>query len=730
MAYDRINWENTPSHVTPLSAENLNTMDEAIDNIDEELNRVGVKAINLEARMDTAETNITNIDEELTEQDTYAKGMGAKTLQHETDIATLQGQVTTIISGATPAGNEVTDIRTAENGTTYDTAGNAVRAQVRQMIEVQDTQPTDPGNKLWIDESGYDDETQVPTWEEFSELKSDLINIDKIPLSYTLTPGKGINYSTGEEGNNSGMSATSFIQIDMFDTIEYRRIGLSSSGSFGIAFYDSNKTYISGRNSQTNTGSLSYVRNNIITVPDNVKYVRFTTLSNTETKGEFFAYGYFPIAEGQRNATKMQELTTGNVQITGFKSGAILLNGETADIDTPVTIQNSGTFRCAVVPCQEGDVFTITATGNSTAHAYGFLDTNKNVISTSGASTSEVNTIVYAPEGSAYLVINDVYDGVSFTGVPLHMRVKTTPFRAKITEFERFTITNDVSWWAFGSTTVGNTEPQNPVNTRCIIALPDSYSADGNPVPLIMFGHGAGGYITDSSWYGNSGNFLTMIRAFTSAGFAVFDVDNTRGREGGFPDWGCFPLMTAYVKAWEYIKKNYNVQHELFVVSDSMGTAASLNMLKWYGNHIRTAIQIAPRPICKQRYATLSDQVKKEMLVAYGIEPDTILDDETFVIPDDSVFTDDYIGFYHWENIVTVDEKPVLMNLNFPPIKVIVGGADTNFLTETREYYQALKNAGNVVNYREVAGAEHNISFLPNYSGLTTEAVNWLKRFI
>jgi len=303
-------------------------------------------------------------------------------------------------------------------------------------------------------------------------------------------------------------------------------------------------------------------------------------------------------------------------------------------------------------------------------------------------------------------------------------------YKQKIAEFERFTIINDRSWGAIGVTTAANVEAQNPVPTKCVIALPDNYSPTGEPVPLIMFGHGAGGYITDTSWYGNSGNFLNMIRNFVNAGFAVFDVDNTMAQEGGFADWGCLPLMTSYIKAWEYIKQNYNVQHDLFIVSDSMGTCASLNMLKWYGNRIRTAIQIAPRPISKYRYATQTDIKKKEMLVAYGIEPESILSDDTFVIPDDSVFTDDYKGFYHYENIVDVNGTKVIPNFMIPPIKVLVGGSDTDFLTEVRTFYTALRNSGNYVDYREVAGADHNISFLPNYPDLTTEAVNWLKRFV
>ena len=34
MAYTRVNWQNSPSHATPLSAENLNVMDEGIYDLD------------------------------------------------------------------------------------------------------------------------------------------------------------------------------------------------------------------------------------------------------------------------------------------------------------------------------------------------------------------------------------------------------------------------------------------------------------------------------------------------------------------------------------------------------------------------------------------------------------------------------------------------------------------------------------------------------------------------
>ena len=60
MAYDRINWENAPSTETPLSAENLNTMDNALANIDERVSATAeaIESVQrdvsfLDARIDT-----------------------------------------------------------------------------------------------------------------------------------------------------------------------------------------------------------------------------------------------------------------------------------------------------------------------------------------------------------------------------------------------------------------------------------------------------------------------------------------------------------------------------------------------------------------------------------------------------------------------------------------------------------------------------------------------------
>lgn len=278
----------------------------------------------------------------------------------------------------------------------------------------------------------------------------------------------------------------------------------------------------------------------------------------------------------------------------------------------------------------------------------------------------------------------------------------------------RFTVKTDLNWYNTTSTAIDTGETANEVDIKCVIALPYSYSVNGKPTPLIMFGHGASAQITDSLWYTDSSNFANLINAFTSAGYAVFDVNNTRNASGGFPDWGSLPLMTAYIHAWEYIKQNYNVEDRLYIFSDSMGTCAALNMLKWYSSQIITAIMSAPRPICKTRYEDFTGTNKTNFEAAFGITT--------------GAWEDRLNGFNHYENIVTINGTDYVSE-RFPPVKVMVGQADTGFLSEARAYYAALANSGNVVNYREVAGADHaKMSFLSD-NALRAEAIAWFNRF-
>lgn len=311
-------------------------------------------------------------------------------------------------------------------------------------------------------------------------------------------------------------------------------------------------------------------------------------------------------------------------------------------------------------------------------------------------------------------------------------------------EFVRFTVKVSNYWPHETETDTEDHETGEEHDHLCILTLPETYTESGQKTPLIMYAHGASCGITDTTWYGNSTgegagrDFMSLVRTFTAAGYAIFDVNNTRAVSNGFYDWGSLPLMSAYVKAWEYIKEKYNVEDKLYIISASMGTPAALNMMKWYKGDIFTALILAPRPLgVKGRwdntYGTITDERIKEFLVAWGFEPDSILTDESYEVPTkESVFTADVDaklrGFYHHENMVTLNGTNYIFE-KFPPIKVMVGTNDTGFLPEVREYFAALQNFGNCVNYREVAGQSHGAMCTLVNGDLRNEALSWFRRF-
>ena len=59
----------------------------------------------------------------------------------------------------------------------------------------------------------------------------------------------------------------------------------------------------------------------------------------------------------------------------------------------------------------------------------------------------------------------------------------------------------------------------------------------------------------------------------------------------------------------------------------------------------------------------------------------------------------------------------------------MAGTGDTNQLEQVREYFDALKNAGNVVIYGETENANHaTMSYLAS-DDLRAEGVAWMNRF-
>ena len=106
--YERINWENAPSQETPLDADNLNRMDEAIDTIVREV--VYVRSL-----------------------------ITANKSSADAALATLAARITAIASldeGSTTGDAELVDARIGYDGTVYASAGTAVREQVTELHDL------------------------------------------------------------------------------------------------------------------------------------------------------------------------------------------------------------------------------------------------------------------------------------------------------------------------------------------------------------------------------------------------------------------------------------------------------------------------------------------------------------------------------------------------------------------------------------------------------------------
>lgn len=83
----------------------------------------------------------------------------------------------------------------------------------------------------------------------------------------------------------------------------------------------------------------------------------------------------------------------------------ITTSGSTANINDP---ESASDWACAVMPCQPGDVFTVTGAGGTKPRLWAFVDANTpaNVLSKANAGVVSDNLEIEAPANAAYVVFN------------------------------------------------------------------------------------------------------------------------------------------------------------------------------------------------------------------------------------------------------------------------------------------------------------------------------------
>lgn len=321
--------------------------------------------------------------------------------------------------------------------------------------------------------------------------------------------------------------------------------------------------------------------------------------------------------------------------------------------------------------------------------------------------------MLYVPLNTTADVTFEPFFMRSYTSNDTFRRVLTDTVKVsdKLTpenEFNYFTVDINKSLLdsAFTSRTV-----------QCVVTFPDTYKAQGVKTPLVMYCHGRTDTVAVGNWVENDTDRLALIRAFTSAGYAVFDVDSTSHPTGGAVDVGCPELMQSYIKALDYIQSHYNVDDRIYIYSLSFGTFAAMNMLCWYPSRVRTACLSAIRASLQTVFER-GTPYNTEIATNFGFEDTTGARYES----------DKVLGYDPYGDIVSIEQTNMLLK-NIPPIKALTSSSDTLELTEAHNLISALKASGNAINWKEVTGLSHNdICYLVD-SGLRSEVIMWFNRF-
>ena len=246
-------------------------------------------------------------------------------------------------------------------------------------------------------------------------------------------------------------------------------------------------------------------------------------------------------------------------------------------------------------------------------------------------------------------------------------------------------------------------------NCRSVLALPDSYAENGQPVKLLVFCHGNSGYVTSSNWQGNDADLLAMIAAFKNAGYAVMDTDSTSRDGSGSTDVGNPELMESYIKTIEYVQKNYNVERMPYIFGCSFGTFTAMNLLAWYPGRFRAAAVTGPRFSIRTIYnrgGSYASGIASGFGMGSEYEPEKTL------------------GFDMYQDL-----RGGIIEKQIQPVMFIRSDGDSQDSAIVTEAISALHNAGNYITLKNYSAySHHDLCYLTSVE-LQNDVISYLAKF-
>lgn len=142
------------------------------------------------------------------------------------------------------------------------------------------------------------------TQAEFDELDGEVDNLQSALNALEDNGYNSLSYQTGGEGrirHDNGLAVagadytyTDYLDISKYKSLRYKRAGTTSAtGTSGMAFYNAEKSYVSGQQVALSQPQFGYVADlSEVPVPPDAVYARFSMLKNTSTYGTFEVFGY------------------------------------------------------------------------------------------------------------------------------------------------------------------------------------------------------------------------------------------------------------------------------------------------------------------------------------------------------------------------------------------------------------------------------------------------------
>lgn len=256
---------------------------------------------------------------------------------------------------------------------------------------------------------------------------------------------------------------------------------------------------------------------------------------------------------------------------------------------------------------------------------------------------------------------------------------------------------------------------------ECVLALPDSYTDDGEETPLIISFHGSGSRVSERE---NMIGGLAFVTQCINAGYAALDVN---GSELHGRTIGCFEHLMAAYRAYRHVTKKYNLSKHVLVAGGSMGGQTAINFINMFPSIVIAAGVFFPRlnidTVEFEGHSCLGSWDKLNSQGADGTPRDRIIRAHRF--PTDEWCEKNTVGFNPHRIRSFVDAEGECVVIPPCPIKIWHGTEDqTVDHMISVKYARAIRRAGCFVELHLLDGVGHTTTPV-----MREELLMWFNRF-